>query len=266
MYLQRTKSVIVGLVWFVGMVPFASAEPSSAQDQPLSLQVSTARVEVDTLAERLETQRLAARDELSGLRAERAELQRQVRLEQIRKNTLAQLFAERTKRIDDQEGRMLILLKPIKASVLAAQAYVKATLPFKRDERLLLLTKIEADLSVTHPHVGRALTKLWRFIEEEEAMAREVDLAQQVIELQGNRLLADVARIGMALMYFRLPNGEFGWVRKTEKGWRYERIQAEQPRAAVAGIFEDLEKNQMLGAKRLLISTELPSAVNRDLR
>ena len=266
MYLQRTNWVIVGLLWFVGTVSSSSAQVPSSQGKPLPLQVSDARAAVDDLAEQLESQRAAAREELGGLRAERAELQRQVRLEQIRQNTLSQLLAERTKRIDDQEGRMLILLTPIKESVVAAKSYVSATLPFKREERLRRLRKIETDLAVTHPDVGRALTNLWRFVEEEEAMAREIGLAQQVIELDGKRLLADVARIGMALMYFRLPSGEIGWVRKTAKGWRYERIQADQPRFTVTRIFEDLEKNQVLGPKRLLISTELPSAVDRELR
>ena len=128
------------------------------------------------------------------------------------------------------------------------------------------LAQIEADLAVTHPDVARALTRLWRFVEEEEAMAREISFVQQVIELDGKRLLADVARIDMALMYFRLPNGEMGWVVRTSNQWQFERIERPEVRQTITSIFNDLENNKLLGAKRLLISTDLPRALNRDLQ
>ena len=140
------------------------------------------------------------------------------------------------------------------------------TLPFKREERIRRLKKIEADLAVTHPDPGQALTRLWRFVEEEEAMAREIALGQQAIELDGQRLLVEVARIGMALMYFRLPSGDVGWVRQTKGVWRFERITSPEARKTVLSVFDDLEKNRVLGPKRLLIPTELPPPAERSLR
>ena len=109
------------------------------------------------------------------------------------------------------------MIAPVKRSIISAKKYVAATLPFKQEERFRRLKKIESDLAVTHPDPGQALTRLWRFVEE-EAMAREIGLGQQTIQLEGKRLLVDVVRIGMALMYFRLPNGDVGWVRPAEKG------------------------------------------------
>lgn len=263
---QRTTKAFGCLLWFVGFLSIANAQPVASQSTPIAQAVSEMRTNVDVLAEQLETQRLASREELSGLRAERAELQRQVRLEQIRRDTLAQLLAERTTRMDDEEGRLMALLSPIQRSIAAAKTYVSATLPFKREERLRRLIKIEKDLAVTHPDLGRTLTRIWRFVEEEEAMAREIGLAQQVIELEGKRLLVDVARIGMGVMYFRLPNGELGWVRRIADAWRFELIKAEVPRSTIAAVFAAFEKNQFFGQKRLLIPTDLPPSVNRDLQ
>ena len=148
----------------------------------------------------------------------------------------------------------------------SAKRYVSTTLPFKQEERLRRLAKLESDLSVTHPDLGRALTSLWRFIEEEEAMAKEIGLAQQVIELDGQRLLVDVARIGMALLYFRLPDGGIGWAVQRDDGWRFKRLKSVDARQTILSIFRDLEKNKPLGSKRLLISTELPKPLNRKVR
>jgi len=247
------------LLWLVGLTPAVGAAS-------LPERVSAARAEVDELAERLESQRRVTRDELSALRAERAELQRQVRLEEIRRDTLTQLRVERTKRVDDQEGRVLTLLKPIQRSLALAKKYVSATLPFKQEERMRRLERIEADLAVTHPDPAGALTRLWRFVEEEESLAREIGLSQQAISLKGKRLLVDVARIGMALLYFRLPSGDVGWVRRTKEAWKFAIVESQGARDTVLKVFDELESNRVLGPKRLLISSELPQAAERGLK
>jgi len=235
----------------------------SAAATPLPEQVSATRAEVDALAERLESQRRVMRDDLSALRAERAELQRQVRLEEIRQATLERMRVERTKRVDEQEGRIQSLLKSIQGSIASAKTYVATSLPFKQEERMRRLERIEADIAVTHPDPARALTRVWRFIEEEEALAREIGLSQQAITLKGKRLLVDVARIGMALMYFRLPSGEVGWVRRNNDVWEFEFIESQSARVTVMNVFDDLENNRVLGPKKLLLSTEVPQANKR---
>ena len=222
--------------------------------------VSAARAETDALAERLERQRRAHRDELTALRAERAELRRQVRLERVRRDTVAKLRAERTRRIDDQEGRILVLLKAIQRSIVSAKAHVAATLPFKRKERMRRLKRIEADLAVTHPDPARGLTRLWRFVEEEKALTREIGLSQQAIQLEGKRLLVQVARVGMALMYFRMPNGGVGRAVQASDKWRFERVQSTPARGTVLKLFDDLKNNRVYGLKRLLMSTRLPES------
>ena len=97
---RRTHFAIAVFCWFVGTLPTATASP-------LAEQVVATRIALDELAEQLESHRRTARERASALRTERSELRRQVRLEKIRQDTLKQLRLERTKRIDDQEGRFL---------------------------------------------------------------------------------------------------------------------------------------------------------------
>ena len=79
-------------------------------------------------------------------------------------------------------------------------------------------------------------------------MGREISYAQQIVDVDGERVLGDVVRIGMALMYFRLPTGEVGWARRKEDGWRLERIEsAEVAVATVIGPFDAFRDNQTLG-------------------
>ena len=259
MWQRRTSFLPVALLWF-------AAIPSAVEATPLAEQVSNARADVDELAEQLASQRRATREQLSTLRAERDELKRQVRLEEIRRDTLARLRAERTRDIDDQEERILERLSPIQRSLVVAKEYVLTALPFKTEERMRRLERIEADLAVTHPDPAQALTQLWRFIEEEASMGGEIIFAQQIIQLEGERVLGDVVRIGMALMYFRLPNGDVGWARRSESGWRLEKIDAVQARATVEQLFDAFQDNQTLGPQHLLLPTELPQTMERELQ
>ncbi len=246
------------------LLAWVVATNQSVAATALAEQVSTARAEVNSLAEQLENKRRETRDDLSGLRNERSELQRQIRLEQIRRDTLERLRNERIRRVGDQEGRILALLEPIQRSIAATKLYVGSALPFKRRERMRRLEQIEKEIAVTTPDAARALTQVWRFIEEEEALASEIALAQQAIELDGKQFLADVLRIGMALMYFRLPNQELGWVRQSGKEWRFERIQDPLAQKTVARLFKELENNRVLGPKKLLIPTDVPHSAERS--
>lgn len=222
--------------------------------------VSAARAETDVLAERLKRQRRANRDELTALRRERADLLRQVRLEGVRRDTVARLRADRTKQIDQQEGRQRALLSVVQRALASAKRHVVAILPFKRKERMRRLQRIATDLAVSHPDPARGLTQLWRFVEEEQALTRSIGLSQQAIELDGKRRLVQVARVGMALMYVRLPDGGVGRAVQRQSGWRFERILGGPPRSTVLALFDDLENNRVFGPKRLLMSTPLAAA------
>ena len=67
-------------------------------------------------------------------------------------------------------------------------------------------------------------------------------------------------------MYFRLPNGDVGWVRPAEKGWSFERVRSPEAQKTILNIFEDLENNRRLGPKRILITPDLPPSSDRSLR
>ena len=58
---------------------------------------------------------------------------------------------ERTRNVRDQEDRVRTQLTPIQNALKAAKRYVSTALPFKTEERLRRLERIETDLAVTHP-------------------------------------------------------------------------------------------------------------------
>lgn len=241
----------------IDALPTAPIPTANAQPADVAAQVVTLRREVDDLAQRLADRRRTLRDELAALRAERAELQRQLRLERVRAKTLAELEQQRVERREDTEEQSRAWLEPARAAVAAARAYVSTSLPFKSAERLAVLDRIAADLAGSQPDAGRAMARLWRFIEEEQAMAKEVALAQQPIELDGQRRLVDVARVGMAVMYARSPDGTYAWAVAGDDGWSFAALQDPASVELVRSLFDALDANQRFGPRRLLIPSGL---------
>lgn len=250
---MKTLRQVLTVLAALSLVPSqASAESPGAAAQVVQL-----RREVDALAQELADRRRAVRGELAALRAERAELKRQVRLAKVRAQALDQLESRRTARAKSDEEQSKASLPPARQAVAAARAYVMAALPFKTKERLKTLDLIEGELTASRPDVGRALTRLWRFLEEEQALAGEVALAQQPIELDGQRLLVDVVRVGMALLYARTPDGRFAWAVAAGEGWEFAALTDAASTELVRSLFTTVEANQTYGPGRLLIPSGL---------
>ena len=212
------------------------------------------RTEVDQLASDLEAERAAARDELAALRAERAELERQVRAARARKATLEQLQAEATKRAEDADEDARRWAEPMHAAVAVVRANVERGLPFATRARLEVLDGLERDLQAANPDYGRVLERLLRFVEEEQAMGGEVAFTQQRVELEGTAQIAQVLRLGLALLYLRTEDDRVGWAVRRGDGWSLELLDG--PLAdVVRAQFDAAADNRALGLAPIVLPT-----------
>ncbi len=242
-------------VAFAGAIPvlIGWAPPPSGD----AAEIARLRTEVDELAADLETERVAARDELASLRSERAELQRQVRAAKARKSALETLSDEAVAEAQAQDAQTRRWDAPTREAIAAARAYVERSLPFAPEARLAALDRIERDLSTAQPDHARAVERLWRFLEEEEAMGREVAVGQQVIAIEGEPQIVDVIRLSMALLYFRTQDGRYGWVRPAGADWRQEMLTDARLTEVIERRFEASEASQLLGPAELLLPLQI---------
>lgn len=232
--------------------------PTAARSAPPSVErLAALRQEVDALSEGLRETRRGVQDTLTSLRAERAELERQLRLEHVRLETLAALETERGARAEGLEDRQRAWRAPLLAAVEATRAHVERAVPFAREARLEALRKLRVDIEREGSDLAGALARLWRFIEDESALSREIGRARQPIELDGRPVLADVIHFGMATLYFRTPSDECGWARRRGDVFVYERLTGAEEEL-VAERFEDVEENRILGPRVLLLDVEVP--------
>ncbi|MFB6373638.1 MAG: DUF3450 family protein, partial [Bradymonadaceae bacterium] len=90
-------------------------------------------------------------------------------------------------------------------------------------------------------------SRLWQFVEDELRLSRENGMYSQVIELGGEEVLADVARVGMVSLYFKTEDGRVGVAERTDEGWRWQTIRKEKQKRRIEKLFESFKKNIRVG-------------------
>ena len=232
----------------------------------LARRVAALRLEVDRLAGKLRDQRKSTRTQLDALRGERADLERRVRLERVRAKALVQLGTKRREQAAKLEAEIAKWLTPVRDSVAHVRRYVARTLPFKRSARAAAVERIAADLSTSHPDPASVLTRLWRFVEEEAALARDVGLSQQVLPFEGRRVMVDVARVGMGLLFVRAPGGAYAWAVRKKGGWTIVRLHQQAAVDRVRQLFNLLEQNRAYGRAALLLPKSPPTVRSNNAK
>jgi hypothetical protein len=228
----------------------------SAAD-PLTDRLIRLRSEVEQVNSELELLREEQRTTLAGLAAQRAELSASVDRQQL-------AAREAQRKLDEANARVAAAgasgdgLRPLlDAAVDGLAAQIAAGLPFKREERLAELEAFRVQVGNGSLPPARAVNRLWAFFEDEFRLTRENSLQSQTIELDGERLLADVAKLGSMALYFRTQDGRVGQAVAADGGWRFVATADAVAQQQIRALFDALRKQIRQGY------FELPLAVAR---
>ena len=233
----RLFAVLAALV-FLGLPAHALAGSSERGRQLAAL-----RSEVNDLEAKVDRLRSEFLSEQQSLQNQKAELEIMHRKEQVRRDTLQRLRSRQITERRKTESWSARLVEPAKEAVEQLRGLVLNTLPFKRKERLAALGEIESGLRAAKPDSALAISRLWQFLEDELKLTAESGLHRQVVLLNGQRRLIEVARIGMALLFFRTKDDRYGWAeRSPDGGYRFVVFDDSVRTEATKALFEALRK------------------------
>ncbi len=242
---QRRFALLIGWAWLASLAVASPAQADSVER--LAEELVTLRGEVEALNTDLDRKKSDHRTDMRALQAQRAELQAEAQREELKIDKLKTSLAKqrelaRKAGIDQQE------LKPVVFTALDdLEALIRRSLPFKTPERLAevdgLRRQVQTDVLTPH----KAVSRLWGLYEDELRLASESGLDRQAIQLNGNERLADVARLGMVMMYFRAGDGEYGRVVHSGGRWRYEALPDAADHDRVATLFDSLHRQIRTG-------------------
>ena len=219
-----------------------SAQTGSSNVEEKAERLIALRAQVEELNQELDLLKQEHRADMGALAAQKAELEANRKRQETTLKQIEQQIAENREKaqaagVDNDK------LKPVLLTAIDdLQAHIQQSIPFKIDERLSELGEIRTQLESDVLPANRAANRLWAFYEDEIRLTRENGIYSQTIEVSNERVLADVAKLGTVMMFFRTNDAIYGEVVRSGDGWRYEILESPEQIAAVETLFDSLQK------------------------
>ncbi len=205
------------------------------------------RADVADLSEQIDFSTEEHRAELRTLDAQKTDAQLRNRRVEIRLEELQRLTEERRASLMGEDHTGADLVPVIRDALQQLRQSIRAGLPFRTAERLAAVDALEAKLDEGVIRPQQAAHRTWQFYEDELRLTRENALDRQVIQLDGEDLLVDVARVGMMAIYFRTEAGSVGHAVDAQGTWRWQAYEDAAQTDQVEALFDALEKQIRAG-------------------
>lgn len=238
-------SMAVSLTFTSSLVMAAPSNDSKIENMAKDL--IQLRGEVEELQAKIDNKKETHKNRMGSLAVQRTDLETQLQRQSLE---LKQLVTS-LKEAQERSSKDSIQGKDLKPLVLDAVAQIKQSIakgiPFKTGERLAQLNEIADQVELDLLPAHKAVNRLWAFVDDEIRLTKESGIYRQPIKMNGKEILADIARIGMVLMYFQNGENAFGKVVKTGSGWTFVNIHNAKEREQVIGLFDSLKKQIRTG-------------------
>ena len=224
-----------------------SCSSVSANSQNLAESLMKLRADVERLDSAIVSEKetysasirslLRQKDDLSSVvaREELAIKQTRQELDKVRK--------EITEASKNSEG-----LKPLILDAIATlESNIKSSIPFKTKARLADLAKIKEQIQTDLVTPQKGLALVWNSYTDAMRMTKENGLFKQTISLDGEDRLAEIARIGTMMLFFKTPDDKVGYVEKNNGTYSYRQAQTKQSQEQILALFDAFRKQIRTG-------------------
>ncbi len=205
--------------------------------------LSKVRGEVEELQAQLDLERDNHRNQMASLASQLADLGVEERRQKINIEKLQQSLTK-LQTESQQADASSEDLKPVLVGLITRyRKYVRNAFPFKIEDRLADINKLETQINNGVLDSKKAVNRMWAFIEDEIRMSKENGIYQQTIELNGEQVLASIAKLGTAMMYFQTGDKRVGMaVRVSDGNWRYQEVTDNAAIEQIYVLFDSLKK------------------------
>lgn len=209
----------------------------------LALALAKIRGEVEELQTQLDQEKEAHHNRMEALSSQLTDLSVEQRRQTVAIEKMQQsLQKQRELSLQSQDSGQK--LKPVLLQVLDDyEAYIAGGFPFKTEERLNDVTALHDQVRNDLLEPKKAANRMWAFIEDEIRLSKENGIYQQTIDLNGDKVLADVAKLGSVLLYFQTRDNQFGMAKQQPSGkWLFVTTDDRDDQERIELLFESLKK------------------------
>ncbi|WP_395374126.1 DUF3450 family protein [Marinicella sp. W31] len=134
------------------------------------------------------------------------------------------------------------MIPTVKALIEPLKTNLQYGIPFKKTERLSVIEEIERSLEGRKITSQNAINRLWAFLEDEMRISRENAIYSQTIDLNGESLLVDIAKLGSVMMYFKTRDDRYGKAVRNNSNWQFVLIDDTEQVQQIETLFDSLKK------------------------
>lgn len=253
--LHKTPWIIVMIL--LPVVVFAQTSSDALAN--LAARIAEKRSELESLSNELELTKTEYNEQLRSLATQQADVETQIKREELRLQQIRQDLENARESVEQNES-VLEDVEPLLNQVIErTRQYVQRALPFQVEDRLSELDDLQRLVSEGNLRADTLLSRVWNAVDAEFRLTTDSGIYRQTIQLSGNEQLAEVAKLGMVLMYFRTLDGRYGYVVPVGEGeWRYELASTREEIQQIDNLFESLRRNLREGF------FDLPNPLNQD--
>ena len=201
------------------------------------------RGEVETLQTQLDTEKEKHANQIVALSSQLADLS----VEERRQKTAIEKLEHTLEQVSlvtrqaEQSGEQL---RPVLLRALAHyKQYVLNGFPFRVEDRVNAIETLADSLKNQLVDPNKAANQTWALIEDEIRLSKENGLYQQTITLDGEKVLADIAKIGTVFLFFQTRDKRTGMAKQSKDGkWQFETVSASGDVQRIAKLFDALKK------------------------
>lgn len=220
---------------------------ADAQLENLAKELVEKRTEVDSISTELDIKKSEIKALQESTEAQKTDLQRLIKAEETLISKFNQDITKLEKDLKTQEVPS-DEIKPILFSSLdALEKHVSGGIPFKKDARLAEVKQIREMLTNDQLVPEKALSKVWSMLESEFRLTRENGLYRQNIEMDGKIHLADIVKIGMNKLFFKISETQVGEVISSGAGDRYVVATKKEDVESLNVLFDNFQKKIRTG-------------------
>lgn len=139
-------------------------------------------------------------------------------------------------------------IKPLLLSALdRLTSMITTGIPFKVSERVADVEKIKTQLNNGDITEEKALAQTWASYDDNIRLTKEIGLFKQEIQLNGEPVLAKVAKLGSIMMYFATPDDNVGFVTQEGSLYKYTVVTDKEQQKKIVALFDALQKQIRTG-------------------
>jgi hypothetical protein len=244
------KFYLKGVKLLLMLLLFASSFSALSADEigDLTSELIKIRSEVEALQNELDIEKNNLKNRMRAIELSKAEMQNDIQRENLKiKQLQLSIASKKTLRGNPGEEEEKIK-KSVIESIDSIKKHIDSSLPFKTEERLKALEEISDQMVSGAISPYRAVSRLWSFYEDEFRLTRENGLFSQPMEINGEKRIVTIARLGMVMAYYRFGDGNYGtFIRESDGSWKTKPLTEKKHIELTSTLFDSLKKQIRTG-------------------